>query len=127
MESVARNRSRSPRALESEPGNASRREKALDALKVQFEIMRKRIECLDAVIDSKNQTIEAKSKTLSVLKCHNGDLELQLYSKNEELDTAKDEIRLLRRQLERTQPLGSFSDELSRLATDVLFFRGTPH
>ena len=122
MESVARNRSRSPRALEQK----SRQDKALETLEVQFEIMRKRIECLDAVIDSKNQTIEAKSKTLSVLKCHNGDLELQLYCKNEELDTAKDEIRLLRRQLERTQPLGSFSDELSRLATDVLFFRGAP-
>ena len=127
MESVARNRSRSPRALEREPGNDWRRDMALETLEKQFEIMRKHIEGLDAVIDSKNQTIEAKTKTLSVLKCRNGDLELQLYGKNEELDTAKDEIRLLRRQLERTQPLGSFSDELSRLATDVLFFRGTPH
>ena len=127
MESVARNRSRSPRALEREPGNDWRRDMALETLEKQFEIMRKHIEGLDAVIDSKNQTIEAKTKTISVLKSRNSDLELQLYCKNEELDTAKDEIRLLRRQLERTQPLGSFSDELSRLATDVLFFRGTPH
>ena len=78
------------------------------------------------MIDSKNQTIEAKTKQICALKSLSSDHELELYCKNEELDTAKDEIRLLRRQLERTQPLGSFSDELSRLATDVLFFRGAP-
>ena len=83
MESVARNRSRSPRALERESDHLNEK------------MMRERIAHLEKVLDCKNAELDAKNETLCFLKQRlNVELEMQLHCRNQERDAAKHKITM---------------------------------
>ena len=83
MEPVARNRSRSPRALEREPDHLNEK------------MTRERIAHLERVLDCKNAELDAKNETLCFLKQRlNVELEMQLHCRNQERDAAKHKITM---------------------------------
>ena len=111
MESVARNRSRSPRALEREPDHLNEK------------MMRERIAHLERVLDCKNAELDAKNETLCFLKQRlNVELETQLQYRNQERYAAQHQITLKEIQIAGLQAKCDGKDGLIAILNDQIAF-----